>query len=81
MKPKGSRSHQCLDGIGWIKTDVGTVKTEITAISANPTGNSSKSMAERNSKAGIQTKIEEKINIAIKDGERTELYVSSFFDE
>lgn len=38
-------------------------------------------MAGRNSKADIQTKIEEKINIAIKDGERTEMYVSSFFDE
>lgn len=41
-------------------------------------------MAERNSKVGIRTKIEAKIkllNIAVKDGERTEMYVSSFFDE
>lgn len=39
-------------------------------------------MAERNSKVGIRTKIEAKIklfNIAVKDGERTEMYVSSFF--
>lgn len=57
------------------------LKTEITVISANQIGNTSKSTAERNSKAGIQTKIEVKINIAIKDGERTEMYVSSFFGE
>lgn len=38
-------------------------------------------MAERNSKVGIRTKIEAKIklfNIAVKDGECTEMYVSSF---
>lgn len=81
MHPKGNRSRRCLNGTGWIKTDAGTVKTEITVISANPIGNTSKSTAERNSKAGIQTKIEVKINIAIKDGERTEMYVSSFFGE
>lgn len=43
-----------------------------------------KNMAERNSKVGIRTKIEAKIklfNIAVKDGERTEMYVSSFFDK
>ena len=46
--------------------------------------NTSKNMAERNSKVGIRTKIEAKIklfNIAVKDVERTEMYVSSFFDE
>lgn len=59
-------------------------KTKITAISANSTGNTSKNMAERDSKVGIRTKVEAKIklfNIAVKDGERTEMYVSSFFDK
>lgn len=62
-KAKGNRSHRCLNGTGWIKTDVGTVKTEITAISANQIGNIPKSMAERNSKADIQTKIGTKIKV------------------
>ena len=38
-------------------------KTEITAISVNQIGNIPKSMAERNSKADIQTKIGTKIKV------------------
>lgn len=41
-------------------------------------------MAERDSKVGIRTKVEAKIklfNIAVKNDERTEMYVSSFFDK
>ena len=83
-KPKGKRIHRCLNGTGWIKTDAGTAKTKNNCNQCKFKGNTSKNMAERNSKVGIRTKIEEKIklfNIAVKDGERTEMYVSSFFDK